>query len=665
MYRLLFFIAGVDRKTMLECPATDRIWASHIGFSLCLSFIVVLGISFFATGYMIESWPLRGLMALIIATTVFMFDRALFQSDWFVQGSFYADDETGIRPTETLRQLAGRFLRVAVRLTMSLGLAWVIALFLELALFSDTISDKIERDRVANNKPVFEQIATYEVQLGQEIDARRQSLAALERSLLDALAATPDGSLAPPDDALGDKVRLQAEHEAVLRNDIRQIEVSIQQQTTDMNAEELGQKLGPMNSGRTGQGPRYEFAKRQKEALEPLLQSRKDELAQLIAQQDAVRKAEAERLAAASKAESDRRAALAIRRATLQVQVDAARADLQTAEADKTARLDAFRRNVMERSHIQAKRDAADPLTRIVAFQELKSDPKDGQIMTLFSWMTRFFIIFLEIVPVVAKIFFSPPSVYALKVQAELKRARQNVRRMMTTPEPSEARVGAALLSGQFSENWQLPAEFSVPRVAASERPKDGSRSPLAGWWRRASGGTPRQPDQETRAPVSLARSNPTITFGPVDNDIGSPDAASHTDKVHFIPWRQESEAISAAPISTIETASPSSVEPTPSDETRTADGELPPAIEPAARTTPTVAAGHAQQADGERWNKLTVEHTITPTTAEDWWTKIKAARSNLLAEPVNSKKTDAQDSSVDPQPSPSLNVAIGASGSH
>ena len=58
--RALVAIAGVDRDTLKTCPATDKVWAAHLGFSLCLSFIVVLGISFHATGYMIADPWMRG-----------------------------------------------------------------------------------------------------------------------------------------------------------------------------------------------------------------------------------------------------------------------------------------------------------------------------------------------------------------------------------------------------------------------------------------------------------------------------------------------------------------------------------------------------------------------------------------------------------------------------
>ena len=72
IHRALVAIAGVDRDTLKTCPATDKLWAAHLGFALCLSFIVVLGISFHATGYMIADPWMRGAVSLVIALTVFM-----------------------------------------------------------------------------------------------------------------------------------------------------------------------------------------------------------------------------------------------------------------------------------------------------------------------------------------------------------------------------------------------------------------------------------------------------------------------------------------------------------------------------------------------------------------------------------------------------------------
>src|SRR5262245_26313261 len=84
--RVLYLIAGVDRATLETCPATDKVWAAQLGFSLFLSFVVVFGIALHATGYMIVDPWMRAAVSLVIALTVFMFDRALYQSDWFYQG---------------------------------------------------------------------------------------------------------------------------------------------------------------------------------------------------------------------------------------------------------------------------------------------------------------------------------------------------------------------------------------------------------------------------------------------------------------------------------------------------------------------------------------------------------------------------------------------------
>ena len=86
--RTLCHIAGVDRETLLTCPMTDRLWVAHLGFSLFLSFAVVFAITFHATGYVIADVWLRSIAALVVALTVVLFDRALYQSDWFSQGAF-------------------------------------------------------------------------------------------------------------------------------------------------------------------------------------------------------------------------------------------------------------------------------------------------------------------------------------------------------------------------------------------------------------------------------------------------------------------------------------------------------------------------------------------------------------------------------------------------
>ena len=437
--RALVAIAGVDRNTLKTCPATDKVWATHLGFALCLSFVVVLGISFHATGYMIADPRVRGGVSLVIALTVFMFDRALYQSDWFYQGFLW---QSGPAPDGGAGGVKSRrFLRITIRLGMSFGLAWVIAVFLELAIFSDTITDKIKRDHVSVNQSIFQKIDQYQAGLAAEIEQRRRSLAALESVYREELAKEPVVETPEPAQLsdLEQQIKAFDAQESELRVELRQIQEQIKTYAADMNAEQLGQRINAANSGRAGAGPRYQFARQQKEVYEQQQAARESEIAQLRAKRDDLRAAQGRVAADATARRDQARAAVQGKRDALLAQVEAARNSLKELEAALLPRVDDFRQKALAASDFQKQKD--DPLSRMTAYQELKSDPKDGATITLFSWMTKFLIIFLEIVPVVAKLFFSPPSAYAARIQAEVERERRRIQRELDQAAAPEAEI--------------------------------------------------------------------------------------------------------------------------------------------------------------------------------------------------------------------------------
>jgi hypothetical protein len=478
--RVLGIIAGVDRKTLASCPASDKLWATHLGASLCLSFVVVLGVSFHATGYMIGSVWTRLMVSGVIALTVLMFDRALCQSDWFYQGTLW--NTAPIQSSAEAKQTAWRFVRVGVRLALSFGLAWVIAMFLELAIFSSTINEKIEADRVAANQPIYTKIATYEAGLNAEAKRRQadiEQLEALHRAALTEQPA-PDPTTQTRADDVEQQIRSLAAREAGIRSDIAEIDKTIQRYIGDMNAEEFGMKASPNNSGRPGAGPRYEFAKKQRQAFLSQRAEREAEIAQLHARRDDLRAVQARITADAMAGREQERAAIKAKADALQRRVDAARADLKQFEVDKAVDIAAFRKKVMGDSYYQEKKDKFDPLTRIAAYQELKNDPRDGATMTLFSWMTRFFIIFLEIVPVVAKIFFSPPSVYAAKIQAQVERARQRIENNedIDDDKPSAPAPAPAMAAITLPPMALDPVTIAKMQPAASEPPRQPAPPP-------------------------------------------------------------------------------------------------------------------------------------------------------------------------------------------
>src|SRR5262249_14765240 len=158
------------------------------------------------------------------------------QSDWFYQG-FLWQSGPGVDGDPGSGRSARRFLRISIRLAMSFGLAWVIAVFLELAVFSDTISDKIKRDHVIANQPVYQRIEQYQAQLGAEVEQRRKELAALEALYRDELAAPPV-SEAPEPPQLNEfeqQIKALDAQESELRNELRQIQEQIKSYAADMN----------------------------------------------------------------------------------------------------------------------------------------------------------------------------------------------------------------------------------------------------------------------------------------------------------------------------------------------------------------------------------------------------------------------------------------------
>ena len=487
--RALYQIAGIDRETLATCPATDKLWATHLGLSLLLSFTVVLGITFHATGYVIANPWMRLFASTVVALTVFMFDRALYQSDWFTQGVLRQPAGNAERGDSW--QALRRFFRITIRLSISLGLAWVIAVFLELAVFSDTISEKIKRDHVAANQPVYAKIEQYEAQLAAEIEQRRRDLAALgelqRKELADNSAApTRSDDHAPQIGALDDEIAKLDAPEQELRLELRQVEDKIRSYAEDMNAEELGKRINPASSGRAGAGPRYQFARRQKEVYEARRTFIQSELSQLRDKREQLRTQQRRLTEDAGARREQDRAAVQGRRDALQARIDAARTELNGLEGSRLASIEAFRQKALAASDFQKQKD--DPLSRMTAYQELKNDPKDGATVVLFSWMTRFLVIFLEIVPVVAKMFFSPPSVYAVRIQAEVEREREKARlaseAVRVEPQPI-AEAGAEPPPSEPARpiaddgSPQRPAD-RIDGSAAAGRKGDGRKSDLA-----------------------------------------------------------------------------------------------------------------------------------------------------------------------------------------
>lgn len=367
--KVLCLIAGVDYSTISTCPNTDRLWATHLGLALLVSFLVVWGISFHATSYIIDSVAIRCIAALVIALSVLMFDRALFQADWFLQ-------PVGREP----RNNPSRWLRIGLRLGISFCLSFALALFLELAIFSDTITERLQEDFRNANAALFQEMTDYQTRLDEQIAERSRRVREVEDALSKLEAESSQTEIQ----------RLQAR--------LLQLDEQIGIFEEDRNAELHGVQTHAGQTGHAGRGPAFRFAQAQIDSLTLQRGQIQDELV-------AVREANA----------NDR--------SQLRTESDRARQELAQLTSGREAVLLAYRTDRIEASpEFQHKKD--DPLARMAAYTELKKDPTEGPTIIFLSWLLRFSVMFLEVAPLAAKMLFGPPTVYATKISALLEMER-------------------------------------------------------------------------------------------------------------------------------------------------------------------------------------------------------------------------------------------------
>ncbi len=380
--KVLCLIAGVDHDTISTCPKTDQLWASHLGLALTLSFLVVSGITYHATSYIIESVPIRCIAALVIALTVLMFDRALFQSDWFFQP---------VR--SSLRNEPLRWIRIVFRLGISFCLSFALALFLELAIFSDTITERLQQEFRTANASLFQRMADNQARLEHQIVERSEHVRELESGL--------------------SNMESDSGEPATKRSQAKLLELgeAIAGFEEDRNAELFGQQTREGQTGRAGQGAAYQFAQAQIDALTKQK-----------------RQVEAEA--------ATYRATISDQRKQLGGQLDSARQELARLMEMRDASLLAYQRDLVEGSpEFQKQKD--DPLARMAAYTELKSDPEQGPTIIFLSWLLRFAVMFLEVAPLAAKMLFGPPTVYATKIRTVLERERRQAESVLAQEDDS------------------------------------------------------------------------------------------------------------------------------------------------------------------------------------------------------------------------------------
>ncbi len=407
-------VAGVDPVALEDCPATDRVWAAQLGFSLILNFVVVFGLTYYSVGYFLGETYVRIFVAFVVAAVLTTFDRALFQFDWFTVALLHEARDLDRDRAGLFRHLAAfarPFWRLSLRLMISLALAYTLSVFAELAAFDEAIRGKMVAENFVDNAPYRQRVTDFERGLDEKLAARRAAILRIDSDI----ASLQRGFVSFAEQDEYDLLRKNAADSrariATIEGTLADNEKRIRELNEDIYAERYGLKDKPHRTGRPGcEAPSLCYS------LVVSVRELREGNDKLLKEIDALR---------ASATELDGKASDLIKRRTVsegevvaarRKELDALRAETSAFEAQKPALIADYETQLRRDGVYRPLHD--DPIIRLGVLDELRRDPVKGPAFTQMSYLIKAFIAFLELAPVLAKIFFAPPTVYSARIRA-------------------------------------------------------------------------------------------------------------------------------------------------------------------------------------------------------------------------------------------------------
>jgi len=441
----LWWIAGADSRILSECPRADQIFIQHLGISLIGAFLFVFLItaisilvafpdlagSRIATGLALGS-------ALLIATMVFLIDRLFIQADWNWQAAKQRRELA--RATwdtaplhEQLTVTAGEFhwrpqsaafmarlTIISFRVLLSAAIGLTIASFVELVIYKDELKPLIQRLHYEDNRAIYDEITARTASLDQEIAIARNERDRLLAAKVDLEAELNKLQLAPAS-LLSDRETSGIDAQiAELRSKIAEEELNARRYARDMVGEFRGTMVNPDNSGIAGPGRRYWTALDLKTDAESAIAEQRKKIADLEAEKTRALANRDVALRIAGDQFNARKAFLDERLKNVADALRPAQAALSDLQKNREATLDAF---VVA---LKAKPDFV-PLSYGIAsqFRALRKLYREYE-STFEMYMIKILIMVLEMTPVLQKVFLSPTTLYAVKLDAA-KRTRAYV----------------------------------------------------------------------------------------------------------------------------------------------------------------------------------------------------------------------------------------------
>ncbi|MCW5726225.1 DUF4407 domain-containing protein [Parvibaculum sp.] len=406
-------LAGVDHDRIRQMPFGDRQLAARIGIQLVFSatFLFVIFVVGLSVGFGKDLGADLGtiLIAAIVACVVLGLDSQILQSDFHQQGIDLARDRG-------LDDGAGRWARFrrpmsgALRLVLSVIIAFALVRFFELRLYADDIQRYLDAEhRAANASLVAKAEGEYDhdlAQLGGRISAADDHLETLKFDLAKARAR----ALAPSSEEL-ELARLTTQVDE-LRSQKTAFDIEAARRDGDAINEKVGIKEKEGQSGIEGRGPLYRQATERAALARQESIRRANEIAELQTRIDAIR-TKKPRPPSVDAASVESTLLKDIR------ETEQNRAEFVGERGDALQNRETRIASAV-RSHPDYVPLQAGFIGRATALEKIVAT---NDTAWWFSFWAKALIIVVEIAAVASKLFFSAPTLYAVKTALDFERA--------------------------------------------------------------------------------------------------------------------------------------------------------------------------------------------------------------------------------------------------
>lgn len=411
--RLLSVVAGIDNDRLRNCPPGDRLFVARMGLQLLTSTTFLFGIFASAMligfGHDLLDVVIVLVMSFLAAGVVFLLDCGIVQADFYQQGLVLAKARGFGGPAGDFAR-AKRFAAAILRLVLSVVIAFAFATFFELRLFGNDIERQINLVYQKANATLYDEVArSYDGDIVQQ-DRELSRLAAV----LTVLHSREDKLLGQATDPADLDREIASTVKALTdaNEEKRASDAEAARRDGDAINEHWGEKEAEHQSGRPGDGNRFNNA-RERGALAKRTSERKAiEIQELHKLLEVLRE---RRMRHLEQAQRSTDSVLA----RLRSEIDAAikmRAD--TSEAHRTAiaqREARITTTAMARPEYVAKPDGF--LTRVEALEVLREKPA----VWWNSVWAKAIIMLIEVSAVLSKVFFSTPTLYALRTAIDFE----------------------------------------------------------------------------------------------------------------------------------------------------------------------------------------------------------------------------------------------------